>query len=84
MCADFDRIQIHGRVTSLFKRKSLVCWECDCTIHGNFAIINGDIYCSDCALEYMENEFDEKKLKDSGWYLEVLSDALGIKIWEAD
>jgi hypothetical protein len=32
----------------------------------------------------MENEFDEKKLKDSGWYLEVLSDALGIKIWEAD
>ena len=60
------------------------CYNCDCTIHGDFVVINGDIYCMDCAQDYMENEFVEKRIKDRGWYLQILADALGIKIWEAD
>lgn len=60
------------------------CYNCDCAIHGDFVVINGDIYCMDCAQDYMENEFMEKRLKDRGWYLQVLADALDIKIWEAD
>lgn len=60
------------------------CYNCDCAIHGDFVVINGDIYCMDCAQDYMENEFMEKRLKDRGWYLQVLADALEIKIWEAD
>jgi hypothetical protein len=64
--------------------KSLKCEKCDCTIHGEFMIINGEIHCIDCAQDWMEDEFCEKKLADRSWYLQTLADSLEMKIWEAN
>ena len=62
--------------------KGLKCEHCDCTIHGEFMIINGEVYCIDCAQDWMEDEFLEKKLADRSWYLQTLADALGEQILE--
>ena len=62
--------------------KGLKCEHCDCTIHGESMIINGEVYCIDCAQDWMEDEFCEKKLADRSWYLHTLADALGEQILE--
>ena len=64
--------------------KGLKCEYCECTIHGEFMIINGEIHCIDCAQDCMEDEFCEKKLADRSWYLQTLADSLEMKIWEAN
>lgn len=62
--------------------KGLKCEHCDCTIHGEFMIIDGEVYCIDSAQDWLEDELFERKLADRAWYLQTLADALGKQILE--
>ena len=62
--------------------KGLKCECCECTIHGESMIINGEVYCIDCAQDWLEDEFCERKIADRAWYIQTLADALGKQILE--
>lgn len=62
--------------------KGLRCGNCGCTVHGEGMDINGEFWCIDCAQDWLEDEFCEKKLADRAWYLQTLADALGKQILE--
>ena len=58
------------------------CHECDCTVHGNYISIMGDIWCIDCAEEYLEDELNDLKRNDRAEWLEKVAEVLGYQILE--
>lgn len=58
------------------------CHECDRTVHGIYIPILGDIWCVDCAEEFMEDELEELKHKNRSEWLEKVAEALEYKILE--
>ena len=69
------------------KRRCLVrrikCEKCDCTIHGEFMIICGEVMCTDCAADWMFDELMDIKYTNRTRYLQILSEALELRILEA-
>lgn len=58
------------------------CHECDCTVHGTYIPILGEMWCIDCAEEFMEDELSALKRESRGEWLEKVAEALGYKILE--
>ena len=58
------------------------CRNCDCSVHGMYINILGEMWCVDCAEEFMEEELEEMKLKNRSYYLEKLAEITDFKIWE--
>lgn len=63
-------------------RRGIKCEKCECTIHGDFMVINGEIVCIDCAEEWMFDELLEVKHTNRVRYIQLMADALGLQILE--
>ena len=58
------------------------CHECDCTVHGSYIPILGDMWCIDCAEEFLSDELEELKKEDRSGWLEKVAGVLGYQILE--
>lgn len=58
------------------------CHECNCTIHGTYIPIFGDMWCIDCAEDYFADELGELKRNNRTEWIEKVADVLGHKILE--
>lgn len=58
------------------------CHECDCTVHGEYIPIMGDMWCIDCAEDFLSDELAELKIKNRKSWIEKVADVLGYQILE--
>ena len=64
--------------------RGLKCERCDSTMRGDYMIINGEVYCIDCAEDWMFDELMEIKHTNRMRYIQIMADALDMEILEVN